>query len=194
MNTQTDDNNRTAVAGPVEQQVRPGAEARPLVERLRSGVYGTNRIPLCDEAADEIERLRAALAGWRAAAVPALAWMEGAWSRIDGEWGPSGKTLDQECTDGDEPEIAALRSRVGRLVDEQKKTMEHKTISVQRFRDYSGAPTCCADHSAGETCRFLGVRNFGTVDVCMLGAQRDLAPRTTGFQRPDALCEVWADA
>ncbi len=47
---------------------------------------------------------------WRAAAVPALAWMEGAWSRIDGEWGPSGKTLDQECTDGDEPEIAALRS------------------------------------------------------------------------------------
>ena len=131
---------------------------------------------------------------WRAAAVPALAWMEGAWSRIDGEWGPSGKTLDRECTDGDEPEIAALRSRVGRLVDEQKKTMEHKTISVQRFRSPDGAPTCCADHPAGQTCRFLGVRSFGTVDVCMLGVQRDLAPRTTGFQRPDERCEVWADA
>ena len=33
--------------------------ARPLLERLRSGVYGINRIALCTEAADEIERLRA---------------------------------------------------------------------------------------------------------------------------------------
>jgi hypothetical protein len=33
-----------------------------IVERLRSGVYGVDRIPLCAEAADEIERLRAALA------------------------------------------------------------------------------------------------------------------------------------
>jgi hypothetical protein len=40
----------------------------------------------------------------------ALEWMESAWHRIDGEWGPSGKTLDQECSDGDEPEIAALRA------------------------------------------------------------------------------------
>ena len=30
-----------------------------LVQRLRGGVYGINRIPLCIEAADEIERLRA---------------------------------------------------------------------------------------------------------------------------------------
>jgi len=30
-----------------------------IVERLRGGVYGTNRIPLCSEAADEIARLRA---------------------------------------------------------------------------------------------------------------------------------------
>lgn len=46
---------------------------------------------------------------WRSVAVPALEWMEGAWERIDQEWGPSGKTLDQECADGDEPEIAAMR-------------------------------------------------------------------------------------
>ena len=78
--------------------------------------------------------------------------------------------------------------------DEQKKTMEHKTILVQRFRSPDGAPTCCADHPAGQTCRFLGVRSFGTVDVCMLGEQRDLAPRTADFQRPDVRCEVWVDA
>lgn len=29
-----------------------------IVERLRGGVYGMNRIPLCTEAADEIKRLR----------------------------------------------------------------------------------------------------------------------------------------
>lgn len=29
-----------------------------IVERLRDGVYGLNRIELCKEAADEIERLR----------------------------------------------------------------------------------------------------------------------------------------
>jgi len=72
--------------------------------------------------------------------------------------------------------------------------MEYATISVQRFRSPDGAPTCCADNSVGQTCRFLGVRNFGTVDVCMLGEQRDLAQRTTGFQRPDARCEVWSEA
>ena len=33
-----------------------------IVERLRHGVYGIDRIPLCHEAADEIERLRAELA------------------------------------------------------------------------------------------------------------------------------------
>ena len=45
-----------AVGAPVERPVRP------LVARLRHGVYGIDRIPLCKEAANEIERLRAALA------------------------------------------------------------------------------------------------------------------------------------
>ena len=30
-----------------------------LIERLRGGVFGINRITLCNEAADEIERLTA---------------------------------------------------------------------------------------------------------------------------------------
>ena len=34
---------------------------KTAVKRLRGGVYGMNRIRLCEEAADEIERLRAAL-------------------------------------------------------------------------------------------------------------------------------------
>jgi len=42
----------------------------------------------------------------------ALDWMEEAWLRIDGEWGPSGKTLDQEVAEGLEPEIAAMRTLI----------------------------------------------------------------------------------
>lgn len=72
--------------------------------------------------------------------------------------------------------------------------MEYATIEIQRYRSQDGAPTCCADHSTGQTCQFLGVRNFGTIDVCTLGVQRDLSPRSTDFQRPDARCKVWADA
>lgn len=72
-------------------------------------------------------------------------------------------------------------------------TVEYATISVTRYRSPDGKPTCCANHPAGETCRFLGSRRMGAVDVCMLGEQRDLAPLTLGFQRPDAKCEVWAE-
>lgn len=70
---------------------------------------------------------------------------------------------------------------------------EHTTIKVMRFRSQDGKPTCCADHAAGKTCRFLAVRAFGTVDVCTLGVQRDLGARHEGFRRPDDKCEVWSE-
>ena len=60
----TDELNTNAGAGPVEQGVRPGAEAPTLVERLRTDVLwhqrrGNETIARdCQEAADEIERLR----------------------------------------------------------------------------------------------------------------------------------------
>ncbi len=65
------------------------------------------------------------------------------------------------------------------------------TITVQRYRSPDGKPTCCADKRTGRVCRYLGVRSFGTIDVCMLGEQRDLAPRGEWSTRPDARCEVW---
>lgn len=69
--------------------------------------------------------------------------------------------------------------------------IEQTTINVMRFRSPDGLPTCCADHAAGKTCRFLAVRNFFTIDVCTLGVQRDMGPRHEGFLRPDEKCEVW---
>ena len=50
----------TATSQPGEVRSSEGL-GRTLVERLRGGVYGTNRIALCEEAAAELERLRSAL-------------------------------------------------------------------------------------------------------------------------------------
>ena len=69
--------------------------------------------------------------------------------------------------------------------------IEQTTLLIKRFRSPDGVPTCCADASVGNTCRFLGTRNFGTVDVCMLGERRALMNRGSGFTRPDNKCEVW---
>jgi hypothetical protein len=61
----TDEQTTNAGAGPVERMVRPGAEAPTLVERLRTRngrADGFGLGPVCDEAADKIERLHAVLA------------------------------------------------------------------------------------------------------------------------------------
>lgn len=58
---------------------------------------------------DKIETLQAQVDALAVAGKEALAWMESAWDRIDGEWGPCGRTLDEECEEGREPEIAWLR-------------------------------------------------------------------------------------
>ena len=70
--------------------------------------------------------------------------------------------------------------------------MEQTTIVIERYRSPDGQPTCCSDFTAGKICRFLGVRRFGTVDVCTLGRDRDLMRGESGFTMPDEMCEVWA--
>lgn len=51
-----------SIAEKIESLLKPTGQgdhtSNTIVERLRDGVFGTNRIPLCIEAADEIERLR----------------------------------------------------------------------------------------------------------------------------------------
>ena len=69
----------------------------------------------------------------------------------------------------------------------------HKTISVEIFTDPYGEPTCCADHIAGKTCRFLGTRYFGSLSVCMLGGYITLTTKDTGFLRPHDDCELWRE-
>ena len=51
----------------------------------------------------------------RTCLLAALEWMESAWNAAETEYGSGGKTLDQACADGDEPEIAAVRAMVAKL-------------------------------------------------------------------------------
>ena len=71
---------------------------------------------------------------------------------------------------------------------------EYATIKVKRYRTPDGNPTCCADQPAGLTCRFLGVRGFGLVTVCMLGQEHRIEYSSTnnsGYLQPHDGCEVW---
>ena len=69
---------------------------------------------------------------------------------------------------------------------------EYTTIKIERFKSPDGQPACCIDWVGGKTCKFLGVRHFGSFDVCMLGEQRDLQRQNgNGYIRPDLKCQVW---
>ncbi len=66
------------------------------------------------------------------------------------------------------------------------------TITVIRYRSPDGTPTCCADHPAGRTCRFMGARRWGLQDVCTLGIQRDVYRESElCYVRQHNGCEVW---
>ena len=79
-----------------------------------------------------------------------------------------------------------------RLLAGDQMMSEFTSISVERFRNPHGEPTCCADHVSRAACRFLGTSECGTVDICKLGDQRGLY-RIKHWLRPDEACDVWAD-
>lgn len=54
--------------GEMRRERRKIPRARSLVDRLRGGVYGLNRIPLCIEAAARIEYLELQLKNGKGAA------------------------------------------------------------------------------------------------------------------------------
>jgi hypothetical protein len=92
---------------------RPAAEAADEIERLR-GIVPEVLEKLNDDLCAENQRLRGLLAAERERLVvlarAALNCMEETWRILEAEFGPNEKTLDQECEDGDQPEIAALRA------------------------------------------------------------------------------------
>lgn len=78
---------------------------------------------------------------------------------------------------------------------------ESTTITIERFRDTDGVPTCCR-HVGDQQCRFVGTRSMGhiTLDVCgLLGAELHrfgYVPGSTewaaeGWLRPANGCPVW---
>ena len=88
-------------------------------------------------------------------------------------------------------------SFIGNLTrDPDVRVMASETVilEVVRYRSPEGEPTCCAEISKQEVCQFLGVRNFGTLDVCMLGEQKDLMRSYNHFISPHSECSLWTGA
>jgi hypothetical protein len=72
-----------------------------------------------------------------------------------------------------------------------------KQIDVKAYVTEEGLPTCAKDFTCGKFCRFLGTKNFGLNDVCMLSSQTRLLRREKdgdvkpGFIEPGDHCVVW---
>lgn len=47
-------------------------------------------------------------------------------------------------------------------------------IAVEIYHAPDGSPTCAADMSNGQVCRFLRARRFGTIEECSLVLNHDL--------------------
>jgi hypothetical protein len=65
---------------------------------------------------------------------------------------------------------------------------EEVTITVTRYFTPEGKATCACNFDTGEVCRFLGARNFGFEDVCMLNGERIRKDGPTGFTIPHKDC------
>ena len=69
---------------------------------------------------------------------------------------------------------------------------EHRTITIEVFRTPQGEPTCSAE-AYKQDCRWLAVRGFGMLDVCILSdrALERRGPDGTGYLIPDCKCPLW---
>lgn len=62
-----------------------------------------------------------------------------------------------------------------------------KQIDVKAYVTEEGVPTCAKDFTCGKFCRFLGTKNFGLNDVCMLSSQTRLLRREKRWGRETRL-------
>ena len=73
---------------------------------------------------------------------------------------------------------------------------EFATITMLRYRDPSGRPTCAADFDKGDVCRFYGTQRLSTHEVCFACGDKSRRvwegmPRIDGYLRPLKDCPVW---
>lgn len=75
----------------------------------------------------------------------------------------------------------------------RRTTVETVMIPVDRFRNYAGDPTCCADSRRGEHCQFFGsIKGGFGHDVCRL-LDVALIDIKHAFLVPHSECPLWRD-
>lgn len=68
-----------------------------------------------------------------------------------------------------------------------KQLVNNVTIEIRLFKDHQGNQTCASDFEAGECCKFLQTKNFGTVYTCFFSDNK-LIRSCSGFLIPDTKC------
>lgn len=83
---------------------------------------------------------------------------------------------------------------------------ETVALSVVRYMDADGNPTCATDFSAGLVCMFYTTQRYGCHETCLFAAHgQDRGPRGlwptmrrrnkgSGTLIPLAACPLWSDA
>lgn len=74
---------------------------------------------------------------------------------------------------------------------------ETVTLTIPRYRDPDGNPTCCADYPAGRSCPFLFSTNLGATDLCSAIMAHAFLPKLNrrdngeGYIEPHRDCPLW---
>jgi hypothetical protein len=72
--------------------------------------------------------------------------------------------------------------------------IETAMITVERFRDAKGQPTCAANFDEGRVCRFYTTQHFGCNEGCMAAGNWSALQRRDngkGYLIPVEDCPVW---
>ena len=75
-------------------------------------------------------------------------------------------------------------------------TSEEKTITITAYRTIRGEPTCAIDFTDGKVCKFLGLRNFGACEVCMVRGVdiKRSSEKSKDYLMPVENCPVWKES
>ncbi len=74
---------------------------------------------------------------------------------------------------------------------------ETVTLTIPRYRDPDGNPTCCADVASKRFCRFLFITYLGCADNCSAIMGTEMFPELTrrdngeGYIEPHRDCPLW---
>lgn len=76
--------------------------------------------------------------------------------------------------------------------------METTTLTIKRFRDKEGNPTCARNFQTGEVCQFFTTTRFGSIEMCgylndaeHIDEVLERRNGSLGYLIPSRTCPLW---